>query len=203
MNCSSSPVPSVATTSACVSPRVNSAEPCVRGSTCTSETIGRTVFRSRPSMRRPVLTMSPRTMSVLRSLKSVGEQHLLGRRRRISAPAFDLALAPPSTSVVALLLLRGGEGGAQVGLGDLLDLARCTSAMSGSLMSHGSLAAFSASLMIACITGWKPLWPNMTASSICFSGSSLASDLDHHHRVLRAGDDEVERRLPPSRRASG
>ena len=26
------------------------------------------------------------------------------------------------------------------------------------------------------MTGWKPLWPCMTASSICISGSSLASD---------------------------
>ena len=43
MYCSSSPVPSVATTRACVSPRVKSAEPCVRGSTPTSEVIGRTV----------------------------------------------------------------------------------------------------------------------------------------------------------------
>ena len=43
MNCSSSPVPRVATTSACVSPRVNSAEPWVRGRTPTSATIGRTV----------------------------------------------------------------------------------------------------------------------------------------------------------------
>ena len=33
MICSSRAVPSVATTIACVSPRVNSAEPCVRGST--------------------------------------------------------------------------------------------------------------------------------------------------------------------------
>ncbi len=33
MSCSSRAVPSVATTSACVSPRVNSAEPWVRGST--------------------------------------------------------------------------------------------------------------------------------------------------------------------------
>ena len=39
-NCSSSPVPSVATTSACVSPRVNSAEPWVRGSTPTWTEIG-------------------------------------------------------------------------------------------------------------------------------------------------------------------
>ena len=36
--------------------------------------------------------------------------------------------------------------------------------------------AVSASLMIAWITGWKCLWPNMTASSIVASGSSLASD---------------------------
>ena len=37
MYCSSSPVPSVATTSAWVSPRVNSAEPWVRGRTPTSD----------------------------------------------------------------------------------------------------------------------------------------------------------------------
>ena len=41
---------------------------------------------------------------------------------------------------------------------------------------QGSLAAFSASLMMALMTGWKPRWPNITASSICASGSSLASD---------------------------
>ena len=62
MNCSSSPVPSVATTSAWVSPRVNSAEPWVRGSMPTSATIGRTVFRSRPSMRVPLSRMSLRTI---------------------------------------------------------------------------------------------------------------------------------------------
>ncbi len=37
--------------SACVSPRVNSAEPCVRGSTPVRISIGRTVRVSRPSMR--------------------------------------------------------------------------------------------------------------------------------------------------------
>jgi hypothetical protein len=51
MICSSRPVPSVATTSACVSPRVNSAEPWVRGSTPWRIAIGRTVRVSRPSMR--------------------------------------------------------------------------------------------------------------------------------------------------------
>ena len=93
MNCSSSPVPSVATTIACVSPRVNSAEPCVRGSTCTSETMGRTVFRSRPSMRRPVLTMSPRTMSLFSALKVSASSTFSVGSSGISTPAFTLLSA--------------------------------------------------------------------------------------------------------------
>ena len=51
MICSSRPVPRVTVTSAWVSPRVNSAEPWVRGSTPTRTVIGRTVRVSRPSMR--------------------------------------------------------------------------------------------------------------------------------------------------------
>ena len=45
--------------------------------------------------------------------------------------------------------------------------------------------------MIAWMTGWKCWWPNITASSICFS-ELLGLRLDHHHGVVRAGDDEVE-----------
>ena len=70
MNCSSSPVPSVATTSAWVSPRVNSAEPWVRGRMPTSDTIGRTVFTSRPSMRLPVSRMFQRTILASSSLNT-------------------------------------------------------------------------------------------------------------------------------------
>ncbi len=51
MICSSLPVPKVATTNACVSPRVNKAEPCVRGNTPVRIVIGRTVRVSRPSIR--------------------------------------------------------------------------------------------------------------------------------------------------------
>ena len=51
MICESRAVPSVATTMPCVSPRVNSAEPWVRGSTPMRMVIGRTVRVSRPSMR--------------------------------------------------------------------------------------------------------------------------------------------------------
>src|SRR2546422_7778573 len=53
MRCSSLTVPSVTDTRACVCPRVNSADPWVRGSTPTSQLMGRTVSRSRPSMRSP------------------------------------------------------------------------------------------------------------------------------------------------------
>ncbi len=49
--CSSLEVPRVVVTAACVSPRWKSAEPCVRGKMPTSQTIGRMVFMSRPSMR--------------------------------------------------------------------------------------------------------------------------------------------------------
>ncbi len=38
------------------------------------------------------------------------------------------------------------------------------------------MAAFSARRMIASITGWKPRWPSITASSMVASDSSLASD---------------------------
>src|SRR5213082_2709476 len=53
MRCSSRVVPRVTDTSACVWPRVNSDDPCVRGSTPTSQLIARTVSRSRPSTRSP------------------------------------------------------------------------------------------------------------------------------------------------------
>ena len=70
MNCSSSLVPSVATTIAWVSPRVNSAEPWVRGRNGASQTIGRTVTRSRPSMRFEVSRMFQRTILASRSLNT-------------------------------------------------------------------------------------------------------------------------------------
>ena len=51
MSCVSSDVPSVTVTSACVSPRVKSAEPWVRGRTPASIAIGRIWSNARPSRR--------------------------------------------------------------------------------------------------------------------------------------------------------
>ncbi len=71
MRCSSSLVPSVTVTSACVSPRVNSAEPCVRGSTPTSLAMLRISSKARPSGRRRSFSISSRKMrSFRRSNKS-------------------------------------------------------------------------------------------------------------------------------------
>ncbi len=84
-------MPSVATTRACVSPRVNSAEPWVRGSMPTSERIERTVFRSRPSMRRPVSRMELRTTVACAALKA-------------SASAWAGNLASPSAGASAAII---------------------------------------------------------------------------------------------------
>ena len=62
MRCSSSLVPSVTVTSACVSPRVNSAEPWVRGSTPVSMVIWRISSNARPSGRRWFFSISSRKM---------------------------------------------------------------------------------------------------------------------------------------------
>ncbi len=61
MICASRPVPNVVTTSAWVSPRVNSAEPWVRASTPVRMLMARTVLVSRPSMRGCPSRISPRT----------------------------------------------------------------------------------------------------------------------------------------------
>jgi hypothetical protein len=61
--CSSEMVPRVTATSACVSPRWNTADPCVRGSTPTSQETFRNSFGPRPSMRVPPRVISRNTRS--------------------------------------------------------------------------------------------------------------------------------------------
>jgi hypothetical protein len=56
----SAAVPSVATQIACVSPRVNSALPCVRGSRLARLVMGRIAATPRPSARRPSRSTRPR-----------------------------------------------------------------------------------------------------------------------------------------------
>ena len=67
-----------------------------------------------------------------------------------------------------------------------------TALVSGCAKSRGSLAAFSASWMMAWITGCMCRWPNITAPSMISSDSSLASDSTISTASWRAGDDEIE-----------
>jgi hypothetical protein len=62
-------VPSVAVTSAWVSPRWNTDDPCVRGSTPTSMLIGRISSNARPSSRLPRSSASSRITFSFSSLK--------------------------------------------------------------------------------------------------------------------------------------
>ena len=175
MICSSWPVPSVATTSAWVSPRVNSAEPCARGRMPTSQSIGRTVCVSRPSMRRPSRRIAPRTISFSRSLNSLQRQ----RRARRSSANSSAAVCLGRVELVAALLLAASRGrrprsAARPPRAAAPRSRPCSAGGAGRL--HGSLAQVSASSMMAWITGWKFSWPNVTAPSMTSSDSSLASD---------------------------
>ena len=177
MICASRVVPSVVTTSACVSPRVKSAEPWVRGSTPTFTVIGRTVVQSRPSMRGSPLRIRWRTMllSSLKSAPSICSDVHLGDSppaRVASGLRLDLGDAR-----MALLLLRDGcrPGRARPGRAAQRALASSAFSAGGCQVQRGLPASATSSRMarMAICICW---WPNTTAPNITSSGRPLASD---------------------------
>ncbi len=174
MICSSWPVPSVVTTSACVSPRVNSEEPWARGSTPTSATIGRTVLVSRPSMRLPVSRMALRTTSASR-LPNCSPK----AASAASSPSNSFLASAFTSPILAWRACFCVSAKAVTSLPRISDFsfsATVFDASDGSVSGSGSLAQCSASWMIASITGWNERWASMTAPSMTSSESSLASD---------------------------
>ena len=178
MYCSSSPVPSVATTRACVSPRVNRAEPWVRGRTPTSATIGRTVLRSRPSMRMPVSRMFQRTTlasaslntSPMCCLSSAALGAFAGQQR-----AGDLGLGGVDRLVA--LLLAGDACRRRAGRPRRARGSRFSRAeWSGGLEVARLLGGLLGQLDDRVDHRLEAAWPNMTAPSMTSSESSLASD---------------------------
>ena len=162
-------------TSACVSPRVNSAEPWARGSTPTSARIGRTVTRSRPSMRFLVFRMLPRTTVFSSSLNALAEFdsfRRIGALRGSSSAPLGLDLGD---LVLARLSSRRSDRPSSILLGELLDLGFELALSSRSRPTALSRRARRARMM-ASITGWNPSWPKVTAPSMISSESSLASD---------------------------
>ena len=204
MYCSSSPVPSVATTSACVSPRVNSAEPWVRGSTPTSATIGRTVLRSRPSMRLPVSRMFQRTILASSSLNtpatcSLVVSRIVGAVREEMRHHLRL---DGGDGVVALRLARDRVGGAQV----LLDEAEHF------LLERGVVGDREVARLLRGLLGElddrldhrleMPVAEHHGAEHDLF-GQLLGFRLDHQHRVAACRRRRGRAGSPSSRRASG
>ncbi len=158
MICSSRAVPSVATASDCVSPRVNSAEPWVRGSTLVRMLIGRMVRVSRPSMRGSPDRIWLRTIFDSRSLNA-------------PLAVFTVMVSAPSGSTAAitaflislmrllrsdLLLMR--KASLRSCSASSAIFATSASSTGGGVQSHGSLPASSANslirLMTACICWW-------------------------------------------------
>ena len=176
MICSSRAVPSVATTSACVSPRVNSAEPCVRGSTPVRMRIGTHGAR--------IAAVDARLAGqdlVADDLRFEVEQHVAGVAahvgRRIGIDAFGVDLRRDFLDPLRARLLRANAiRFAQVRFGDGRDRAISASSFAGGCQSHSGLPPSSTSSWISSITACCCWWPNTTAPSITSSGSSCASD---------------------------
>ena len=74
----------------------------------------------------------------------------------------------------------------------VLSLALTADVSTASGSSQGSLAAFSASLMIASITFWQLAVGEHDGAEHDLFRKLLGFGFDHHHRIVGAGDDEVE-----------
>ena len=132
--------------------------------------------------------MSRRTTSASSFLEDAAE---LGRRRWPSGLASDLtsvsaafSLAAPTRGVALALLRRSCRRRARSVADQLLDRP-CRRRWSSGWKSNGSLAACSASSMIASITGCMPSWAKVTPPRTSLFGQFLDLGLDHHHRVVR------------------
>mmetsp|Transcript_23976 Transcript_23976/g.58761 ORF Transcript_23976/g.58761 Transcript_23976/m.58761 type:complete len:256 (-) Transcript_23976:477-1244(-) len=97
MRCASLVPPSVAAAMACVSPRVKSELPCVRGSRPPSQLIGRTTSTPRPSCRLPVCRIISFT---------IWDSTRKHASRTSTALNLSTPCSPPSAPSAAMALLR-------------------------------------------------------------------------------------------------
>ena len=192
MICSSWPVPSVATASAWVSPRVNSAR-AMRARQHAD------LGDDRPH--RPGVAPVDAQAGVEDGVADDVGLQLLEQRPWPSRRRGPRRPAPSAASCLdGVDLARGAPASGSprrprpAARGPARRRARRAPAAPalGSGSVQGSLAARSASSMIAWITGWKLWWPKVTAPSMTSSGSSLRLALHHQHALGGAGDHQVE-----------
>ena len=202
MICSSRPVPSVAVTSACVSPRVNSAEPCVRGSTP-----ARIVDRAHGARVAAVDARLAVEDLAAHDLRFEVEQQIVdltalrvGAAFRPTPTASTMRFADRVERLRARLLLRDLVGLAQLCFGELRDARDERFVLRRRLPVPRRLAGLVGELVDRLIAACICSWPNTTAPSITSSDSSCASDSTISTRLLGAGDDQVQLRLLELRR---
>ena len=182
-------------TIACVSPRWNSAEPCTRGRSPTSQLIGRMVRPSRPSMRLPVSSTIV-AHDVVLALLELGLDELLRGQELLGAELrgerLDDRLLDDRVPLVALLLLLDDAGRAEIGvdelgdaLGDaLVELRRDELAL--------RLADRGAHLLDELEDRLRWLVREHQRVDEVFLAALGGAAFDHHDRVFADGDDDVE-----------
>ena len=176
MICSSRPVPRVTVTNACVSPRVKSAEPCVRGSTPTRTVIGRTVRVSRPSMRGSPSRIWLRTIDDSR-LNATSLTRLATGPPSLPTPtASKVRFQMPSIASERAFFCLMRKASRKSASASSFTRAISASSLAGAWNCQAGLPATSASSSIAWIAACICSWPNITPPSITSSESSSASD---------------------------
>ncbi len=192
MICASRPVPSVVVTSACVSPRVKSAEPCVRGSTPVSTVILRTVCMSRPSMRGSPAMMRRRTMLYSRRPSS-----------SVTWRGWYLAPSPVASDSTRAFLSLADARVARLLLGDLVGLDQFGFRLRGDSLGEigverrrlpvpGRLGGLGGEFADRVDGDLHLLVAVDHGAEHHGLGQQFGFGLDHQHRVGRAGHDEVE-----------
>ncbi len=127
----------------------------------------------------------------LQCLERAGEQNLLAG---ITLGHLDLGqhlLLGRGDQILTLLLLLGGEGCAQIGFGDLLDLGGVLLRV-GNLDVPGLLRSRLGELDDRLDDGLELLVPEHHRFEHLLFGQLLGFQFDHHHRVCRSGDDQIE-----------
>ena len=198
MICSSRPVPSVATTSACVSPRVKSAEPCVRGST--PARIGDRTHGARVAAVDARLAVEDLAAHDLRLEVEEDVLDQVRIRRRVSrrfagANVSSTRLQISSSGAVRACFCLMPNAARRSLSASCAIRATSASSFAGGLPVPRRLAGFVGKLVDRVDRRLHLLVAEDDGAEHHLLGQLLRLGLDHQHGLLGARDDEVELRF--------